>query len=497
MNSAGQVMHSRRRLFRLARLVRVSAKRLVRRVALSRLFLAISVIVVAIMMLALGSWMGAYLTATISRGIAETAASRFDSAVANRLGPKGPVSMSDAAELDLIFRIGNEAEFTRLLQIRILDLDGAVIYESFAGILGEDSPADFAKAAGGVTTSRVINKPLVAIGPLDSGVLPILEIHTPLHHPATGKIFAVADLDYSAQSLITVQRDAQLTVWTLVAAAGLGVIVALYAFVAQISRTLAHQDRRLAQNLEASRRLAEENHVLHAASERLRVDAALTNESLLAGVGSDLHDGPIQLLTLVILRLSKLARDARSDPSLAENVRQSLQLATGAMEELRNISSGLVLPELADLTLEETISLAIVRHESSTGRHVHRTVGPLSGEAPMMVKICTYRIIQEALNNAYWHGDTSAPGVTADAEDGRLRLEIVNGTALRALDKDADRDDAASLGLRSMRFRVEALRGHLHVGLGSSARAAIGAEIPLDGGVAQRFLPEGDKIGVS
>jgi signal transduction histidine kinase len=472
-------------IIRLARAARIGLRRLTQRVSLSRLFLAVAIVVVATAMLGLGNWIGAYLGQSISRGVAATAASSIDALIANSIegiGPDRPVAREDADRLDAVFLVANEADSTRLLQIRIRDLDGRLIYQSFGGIVAEDNPKDFAAAASGNVISRVSDLPLQAAGPFDARPLAVLEIHTPLRRRSNEEVFAVAELYYSAKSILELQRDAQIAVWLLVGGTGFGVIAALYLFVAQASRTVASHRANLARNLEASRRLAEENLALHAASEKLRVDAALSNEALLANVGSDLHDGPIQLMTLIILRLSKAAREAKGDPALARELQQSVQLATDAMEELRNISAGLVLPELSDLSLGEAVALAVTRHEAATGELVRRNLDNLAIDAPMTIKICAYRVVQEALNNAFWHGDKSAPTVAGRLDGGALRLRVTNkaSAAKPAHERtEGNAGDAASLGLKSMRFRVEALGGRLSFGIISDKDAAIEAVIPF------------------
>lgn len=95
----------------------------------------------------------------------------------------------------------------------------------------------------------------------------------------------------------------------------------------------------------------------------------------------------------------------------------------------------------------------------------------------MVAKICTYRVLQEALNNAYWHGDSGAPTVTAQANRQALRLTISN--AAGPPDVPSDKAEGRNLGLRGMRFRVESLGGALRVDFGSGDVTKIEAEIPL------------------
>ncbi len=483
MVSASRRAHGR--LSGAVRRARLAWRRFIRRLALSNLFLIAAVVVVAIAMVALGNWIGLYLANSISRGVAETAASSIEALVAtplSELGPERPLSAADRATLDRAFLIGNDAGSTRLLQIRIRDLEGVTIYESFGGIINTDRSDDFAAAVAGRVVSRVSDLPLQGVGPLAGHTLAVLEIHTPLRDPEDGRILAAAELYYSAKSILEIQARAQMDVWALVGLAGLAVIGILYVLVARVSRTLVSQRANLARNLVASRRLSEENLALHEASERLRLEANLSNERLLAQVGSDLHDGPIQLLALVILRLTKSAKS----PSISEETRASLdrsiQLATEVMEELRNISSGLVLPELADLTLREAVDLAIARHEGATGTSVVRKLDDAGGQSSMVVRICAYRVVQEALNNAFWHGDRSEPVVALRSEGPLHLLTIRSGSPRRGA---APSDDRVSLGLSSMRYRVESLGGTLEIEWGAGQVVTIAASIPQEGQAVQ------------
>ena len=468
-----------RSLIRRARLV---AHRLTRYLTLSQRFLLVAAIVVALAMAVLGNWIGYYLKSSITKGIATSAAASIDSLISHQfdaLGPERLLTDEDRAKLDKVFEIGNDADSTRLLQIQIRNLDGSILYDSFGGLSDDVRPEVFAAAAQqGTVTSSIHNIPLEPVGPLEGHSIAVLRIFTPLHRPVTGDIFAVAALYYSAKALHEIQFRAQLDVWVLVGLIGLGVIGVLFVLVDQASRTIASQRARLARNLVASRKLSEENRMLHAVSEQLRLDANFTNESLLAQVGSDIHDGPIQLLTLIILRLTQ-AKDAvaKRKGQLPPDLTATIQLATDAMEELRNISAGLVLPELAELSTENAILLAISRHEEATGTLVKHELHGLPKSTSIAVKVCAYRIVQEALNNAFRHGGASDQLVAAAADTTALTVAVTNSARGPRIPQ-VNEEKSMRLGLRGMRFRVESLGGVLRVDIGP-ARATICAEIPL------------------
>ena len=439
--------------------------------SLSQRFLVAAVLVVAVASLGLGAWAAFYVQRGITDGVAATAAASIDALVAHQIGelpPDAKISDEDRATLDAVFAIGNDADSTRLLQIRIRDLNGRLAYESVGALSDpEDEDEHFREAAAGAVSSRLVQVAVPPIGSIEGLPIDVLEIFTPLHRGATGEVFAIAELYYSAKSVVEQRDRAQVDVWILVGLSSLVVIGALYILVDRASATIVKQRARLARNLMASRALAGENRTLHRASEELRQNANFANEALLAQVGSDIHDGPIQVLTLIILRLSTVSLKSPEMTATAK-------LATEAMEELRNISNGLVLPELALLTPTAALQLAVSRHEQQTGVSVRRTIGPLPDAVQLVIKICAYRVIQEALTNAFRHGSPSGQAVTVQAVGERLVIRVTN----RARKGNKGEANQPGLGLRGMRYRVESLGGTLRTRIGTST-VSVEAEIPL------------------
>ncbi len=165
------------------------------------------------------------------------------------------------------------------------------------------------------------------------------------------------------------QAQARTDAWIIAALVGFAALGTVAMLVDVTSDIIAQQRQRLAANLQRTRGLLRQNIALHQVSDSLRMESILANERVLAEVGSDIHDGPVQLLTLLILRLPGKAEGANADRGLAQQ----------ALEELRNISAGLVLPQLATMDLEQSIEAAISRHQNPDGRRdrgEHRYSGP-------------------------------------------------------------------------------------------------------------------------
>src|SRR4051794_1364775 len=144
--------------------------------------------------------------------------------------------------------------------------------------------------------------------------------------------------------------------------------------------------------------LAAQIRILENEVDAARLEAVQSNEHLLGSIGQDLHDGPIQLLGVLALKLNEPVRAASSSNDSDDRL-SAREILDNALVELRNIAAGLVLPELEGLSAAETLLLAIRRHEKITGTKVAGEIGELPS-CSMPQQICLYRVAQEALNNA-------------------------------------------------------------------------------------------------
>ena len=94
-----------------------------------------------------------------------------------------------------------------------------------------------------------------------------------------------------------------------------------------------------------------------------------------------------------------------TDGTKGKDELNSMRIAlTDTLTEVRNISRGLSLPHLEDVTLEQTILLAVTLHREQTGGRVELTTTALPNPVPQAVKVCVYRVVQESLTNGFRHG---------------------------------------------------------------------------------------------
>jgi signal transduction histidine kinase len=128
-----------------------------------------------------------------------------------------------------------------------------------------------------------------------------------------------------------------------------------------------------------------------------------------------------------------------------------------ALKEMRGIAAGLSLPQLADLGLPETITRVVRTHERRTGTQVALEMVGIPDQAPLPLKITVYRLLQEALNNAYRHAGGLGQRVRVTQAGTQLVVEISDDGP--GFDPEQVTQWDGHLGLSGMRERVESLGG--------------------------------------
>jgi signal transduction histidine kinase len=129
------------------------------------------------------------------------------------------------------------------------------------------------------------------------------------------------------------------------------------------------------------------------------------------------------------------------------------------LTELRNISIGLVLPELEGFTPSEIIRIAVQNHEEATGTKVCSQIGDLPANLTRPITLCLYRIAQEGLNNAFHHGKAIEQHVEVRTE-GQSIVIVVSDKGPGVVDSRRESlPTRTGLGIAGLRNRVEALQG--------------------------------------
>jgi signal transduction histidine kinase len=209
------------------------------------------------------------------------------------------------------------------------------------------------------------------------------------------------------------------------------------------------------------------NDELNQRVKRAAANSTEVNERFLRRTSAELHDGPIQELGLAMLRLDRLIEQSETsrsqDPgsdwaTLLLEIQKSLERS---LQEIRNISKGLGVPQLEKLSLPEILQRVVNSHERRTGTQVMLEHHELPEQVSLPVKITLFRFVQEALNNAFHHAQGKGQRVLVTNENGSLQVAVADEGP--GFDPNQPIDWDEHLGLAGMRERVESLGGEFQI----------------------------------
>jgi signal transduction histidine kinase len=308
--------------------------------------------------------------------------------------------------------------------------------------------------------------------------VPLVEIYAPLFRTGTKEIIAVGEVYSDGRRLAADLASIQYVSVGIVGAVTAPMMLMLFFMVRRASNLVNSQQAALIRKMTEAKDLATQNDRLRRVAEDARLDAATSNENLLVRIGQDLHDGPIQLASLLMLKLTESTnRTAAGTGHERAHDASTAALTARLLTELRSISTGLVLPELEGSTATEALRLAVRQHEDATGTKVCCQIGDLPGDIPPPIIICLYRIVQEGLNNAFHHGKARGQRVEVSADTQWIDITVSDtGPGLAGWEREKSRG-RTGLGIAGLRNRVEALKGTFELtsqrGIGTQIRAKL------------------------
>lgn len=343
---------------------------------------------------------------------------------------------------------------SHIVSVKIWLPDGSNVYSSKRPVFYYHPAGPIAAAMQGEVVTR--------LSPLDhdehayerSFNQPLYETYVPLREFGSGRIIAIGEFYEMEHEIASIH----LQVWAIIAAATLAMLLLLFLIVRRGDRIIDRQQAILRQQMCEREALHQQNTALQQRVNTASHEFATINELTHRRLGADLHDGPAQLLTLILLRLDELA--ALSTSTTREPLETIRNAAQESLREIRGISRGLALPEINELNLDELLKLVVQRHEQRSETKVQLDLGELPEALSLSYKICVYRLVQEALNNAFHHAGGQGQRVSAECRQGVLEVQVADTGA--GIDKGlqaATGSHRSRLGLVGMRYRVESLGG--------------------------------------
>jgi signal transduction histidine kinase len=464
-------------------------KATVARLSWAQRFLLASLVILVAGMAGIGAWVGGQIESGVVHQTAATTALYVDSVVAphlQNLASEREIGQEPVSRLDELFRstpLGQE-----IVSFKVWDAQGRVLYSTNPASRGQVFPVEggLARAWQGHVSAEISTLEAEENVIERARGQPLLEIYSPVRRTGANDIIAVAEFYQSVDELqgeiaAAVQRS-----WMVVGAVTLGMYLLLAGFVQRASNTITHQQAELSSQVVRLRHLLTKNAELDERVRRAAAQTTTSHEQFLRRISAELHDGPAQDVGLALLKLDNVVARSEAAPMDKQGMQDAADLAAlkaaleHALYEIRGISAGMGVPQLNNLTLSEIVMRVVRTHERRTETHVAVHLQGLPSDASLPLKITLYRVIQEALTNAYRHGNGVEQCVLVQGGPDELTIQVSDkGPGANGSTASQEREH---LGLVGMRERVESLGGTFEFASTPGHGATVTARLRLDAG---------------
>ena len=209
---------------------------------------------------------------------------------------------------------------------------------------------------------------------------------------------------------------------------------------------------------------------------------AITEEEL-SKIVLDIHDGPVQYLFTALSILTRIQDEIDDDPAKADLIPEIARVAMlleSSLYEIKFFVGTFRPPGFRRRSLMSIIQGLILQHEETTNTLVELSCENVPEDVALPVKITVYRLIQEALANAYHHAGVEVVYVRLWGEDNWIWLEVRDyGKGFQPPDLETPLEDRDTLiGLRGMYERVRLVNGEFYLETQPGKGTRVLAKVP-------------------
>ena len=174
-----------------------------------------------------------------------------------------------------------------------------------------------------------------------------------------------------------------------------------------------------------------------------------------------MHDGPAQALTNLILQTDIAMRLFDRDPLKAKEELESLKIsANSTFQKVRNFITDLRPMMLDDLGLAPTLNRYVATFKEQSGIDVRISTSGLEQRLETYMEVVMFRAVQELLMNASRHSGANQVKLQVDATANEVRLSIDdNGKGFDV----SSALEGSGMGLKVIRDRVNLLGGEMDI----------------------------------
>ncbi len=456
-------------------------------VSLSEEFAVVSFIVLLLGSLITGWWVAWSIERGVIQQTALTTVQFQDSFVSHLIGELSNADRLNQESIVLLENFDQNSPAGR--QIAYLNLwgkNGRLLYSSDLSQIGKivSDKKEIASAWRDRVSWELVDPNELEYSIVDRKKGDLIAIFSPIHQARSDRILAVAEIYLYTDKLHAQIFRSQVQSWGLDIAITLSMFFILYLLVRRGSQTITTQQQTMKLQLKQLTELLETNNKLHESVKQASNRTAEINESFLRRISAELHDGPAQALGYALLRLDSIFNMTGKQPENPVNEstilkeRESLRrVLADALEEIRNLASGMVMPELNDLNLKQVIQRVANIHEQRSKTKVDLDIEIPKNNIVLPLKIGIYRFVQEALTNAYHHGKGINQRVCLRKNKEELVVQVSDegpGFDISSLDSHGHH-----LGIVGMKERVQSLSGNFEIQSSLGSGTKVIARFPI------------------
>jgi signal transduction histidine kinase len=198
-------------------------------------------------------------------------------------------------------------------------------------------------------------------------------------------------------------------------------------------------------------------------------------------LAQEIHDGPMQELSSVVLLMELYKKVRRDDAARAEKeLSRAKEQALDCLQELRHFAYDLRLTDLEKLSLLDELRRYTVEFQKRTGISVSLHVDGMRRDIPLSVKKNLYRIAQEALTNVRRHAKATQVEIRLRCTDDQLVMDVEDNGRGFVLHETLERAQSEKrFGLLGMRERAYMMGGTLETETAPGKGTTLKVILPL------------------
>jgi two-component system sensor histidine kinase DegS len=217
------------------------------------------------------------------------------------------------------------------------------------------------------------------------------------------------------------------------------------------------------------------------AGERTIVRIIEAQESERLHLARQMHDGPAQSLTNLILQAEICERLFDTDPArarielgnLKNSVNTTFQQTRGFIFDLRPMM-------LDDLGLIPTLKRHVQGFEEKSGLSINLTIVGKERRFPSYTEVTIFRVVQQLLKNISQHANATHVQVSVNLEGRTIGVSVEDdGSGFDVDDAVASARHRKTLGIATMQEQVEMLGGQINFESGIGRGTKVKLEIPV------------------